>query len=102
MASVEVLQMDRARDPVMATIARKIWLLTAKFNIHFPCQHIAGTVNTTSDLLSRWSNSTSDVAKLHQLVPNPIWMPCHINLTYRYCNYVLCIPRHNGFALSFH
>ena len=62
---VEVLQMGRARDPVMATIARNIWLLTAEFTIHFPCQYSAGTVNTTADLLCRWSNSAYGVAKLH-------------------------------------
>ena len=80
MSSVKVLQMGRARDPVMDTIARNTWLLTAKFNIYFSCQHIAGTVNTTAGLLSMWSNSPSPVVKLHQLVPNPIYMPCHMDL----------------------
>ena len=54
-ASVEVLKMGKARDSVMATIARNIWLITAKFNIHFSCNHVAGVENQPADLLSRWS-----------------------------------------------
>ena len=44
LTSVGVLKMDRTHNPVMATIARNIWLITAKFNIHFSCQHIACVV----------------------------------------------------------
>ena len=80
-ASVEVLKMGKARDTVMATIARNIWLITAKFNIHFSCYHIAGIENRTADLLSRWSYQKADYKKLHQLIQDPVWMPCHIDLT---------------------
>ena len=81
LTSVEVLKMDRAHNPVMATIARNIWLTTAKFNIHFSCQNIACLVNQKADLLSRWSNMQSDLIKLRQLEPDQIWMPCNIDLT---------------------
>ena len=72
--------MGRARDTAMVTIARNIWLITAKFNIHFSCHHIAGVENKTADLFSRWSNQQSDYIKLHQLMQDPVWMPCHMDL----------------------
>ena len=51
--------MGKACDSVMAT---------AKFNIHFSCNHIAGVENKTADLLSRWSYDHSDYMKLYDLV----------------------------------
>ena len=80
-ASVEVLKMGKARDTVMATIARYIWLVTAKFNIHFSCHHIAGVENNTSDLLSRWSYQQADYVQLNNLVQDPVWLPWHMDLT---------------------
>ena len=65
--------MDRAHNPAMVTIARNIRMITAKFNIHFSCQHIEGVVNHTADLLSTGFNVQSDFIKLNQLVPDLIW-----------------------------
>ena len=40
MAVVEVLKSGKARDPILATCARNIWLLTAIFNIQLTVTHI--------------------------------------------------------------
>ena len=53
MAVVEVIRYGRARDPVLATCARSIWLLTSMFNIDLGVNHIPGLHNVTADLLSR-------------------------------------------------
>ena len=52
-AVVEVLRSGRARDTVLATCARNIWLLTSLFNIQLIVNHIPGVQNQTADLLSR-------------------------------------------------
>ena len=46
MAVVEVLRSGKARDPILATCARNIWLLTAIFNIQLTATHIPGVQNT--------------------------------------------------------
>ena len=53
-AVVEVLRSGRARDPILATCARNIWLLTSIFNIQLMVNHIPGVKNEMADLLSRW------------------------------------------------
>ena len=57
MAVVEVIRYGRARDPVLATCARNIWLLTSMFNIELVINHIPGLHNVTADLLSRWQGT---------------------------------------------
>ena len=52
-AVVEVLTFGRARDPIMTTFARNIWLLAAMFNVNIVISHIRGLDNTVADLLSR-------------------------------------------------
>ena len=50
---VEVLTFGRARDPIMATCARNVWLLAAMFNVNIIVSHIKGLDNSVADLLSR-------------------------------------------------
>ena len=54
MPVVEVLRSGRARDPILATCARNIWLLTSIFNIQLIVNYIPGVKNEMADLLSRW------------------------------------------------
>ena len=51
LAVVQVLQEGRARDPLLATIARNIWMLTSVFNIQLSVSHIAGKNNAIADLI---------------------------------------------------
>ena len=73
-AVVNVLRSGRARDPYLAVCARNIWMWAATHDINFTYTHISGKSNRTADLLSRWSNSPSNVAELNMLVPSPIWV----------------------------
>ena len=81
MAVVEVIRTGRARDQILATCARNIWLLTYMFNVQLVVNHIPGLCNITADLLSRWQGSDVQYAQLHSLVPQHQWMPVHIDLT---------------------
>ena len=81
MAVVEVLRSGRARDPILATCARNIWLLTAIFNIQLTVTHIPGVQNEVADLLSRWKGTDSQVNTLSSLIPNYHWMPVHLDHT---------------------
>ena len=81
MALVEVLTSGRARDPILATCARNIWLLTAIFNIHLTVTHIPGVHNQVADLLSRWKGTDSHINTLSSLIPNCQWMPGHLDHT---------------------
>ena len=54
LAVVQVLKDGKARDPLLATIARNIWMLTSLFNIQFLVSHIEGKDNAIADLLSHW------------------------------------------------
>ena len=50
---VEVLNSGQARDYILATCDRNIWLLSALYNIGINVIHIAGSQNSVADLLSR-------------------------------------------------
>ena len=63
---LEVLTSGRARDQIIATCARSIWLLSCLFNIHISMQHIPGKSNSVADSLSRWTGSQQDYQKLHK------------------------------------
>ena len=54
LAVVEILSLGKARDSIMATCARNIWLLAAMYNINLVVTHIRGRDNCVADLLSRW------------------------------------------------
>ena len=70
MAVVEVLNIGRARDLMLATSARNIWLLTSMNNIELVVTHIPGVTNIVADLLSRWQGSHHDITKLNDLIPD--------------------------------
>ena len=70
MAVVEVLNTGRARDLLLATSARNIWLLTSMYNIELVVSHIPGVTNVVADLLSRWQQSDHDITKLNDLIPD--------------------------------
>ena len=78
MAVVEVWESGRARDGILATCARKIWLLTSLFNIQLVVNHIPGIHNETADLLSRWQDTDNQFYVLSTLVPNYECMPVHL------------------------
>ena len=52
MAVVQILNTGKARDTILATCARNIWLIAAMFNREFIFSHISGQSNTIADLLS--------------------------------------------------
>ena len=81
MAVVEVIKTGRARDPILATCARNIWLLISMFNIELVVNHIPGVCNVVADLLSRWQGSPVQCQQLDTLVPKHQWMPVHVDLT---------------------
>ena len=81
MAVVEVLHNGRARDNILALLARNIWLICAMFNIHITVLHIPGRSNILAYLLSRWQFSSENYEALLQLLSKPIWVPTHLDLT---------------------
>ena len=54
---MDVLSSGRARDQILATCARNVWLLTATYNIALVVSHIQGANNNVAELLSRWKNT---------------------------------------------
>ena len=66
LAVLQVLQEGKARDPLLVTTARNIWMLTSLFNIHLSVSHIAGYCRDQ---------------KLISLLPQFVWVPTHIDLT---------------------
>ena len=81
LAVVEILSLGKARDSIMATCARNIWLLAAIYNINLIVTHIRGKENCVADLLSRWFQTKDNCGKLRQFLDCPIWMNVHIDLT---------------------
>ena len=81
MAVVEVLSSGRARDSIIVTCARNVWLLAAMFNVNIIVNHIRGRDNSIADLLSRWYLTVHNTQQLHHLVENPVWIDTHIDLT---------------------
>ena len=81
MVVVEVLTYGRARDSIMATCARNVWLLAAMFNVNIIVCHIKGMDNSIADLLSRWHLTVDNSKKLNTLLENPLWIDTHIDLT---------------------
>ena len=82
MAVVDVLRSDKARNAILATCARNVWLLTSLFNIHLTINHISGICNETADLLSRWHVTEVQFKKLSKLVPNYQWILTHLDHTH--------------------
>ena len=78
---VQVLQEGQARDPLLATIARNIWMLTSLFNVQLLVSHIAGKENAIADLLSRWWVTNNRDQKLTRLLPQYERVPTHIDLS---------------------
>ena len=81
LAVVDVLSSGKARDSIMATCARNIWLLVAIYNINVMVTHIRGRDNSVADLLSRWFQTDDNCKKLQKFVDCPIWMNVHLDLT---------------------
>ena len=81
MAVVEVLNTGRARDQMLATSARNIWLLTSMYDIDLVVTHIPGVTNVVADLLSRWQHNDQNISKLNKLVIDHQWLPVHIDHT---------------------
>ena len=71
--------MGRARDSILASCARNVWLLTAMFNVSLTVSHIQVAKNNVADLLSRWYHTSDNEVKLAQYVKNPVWMNVHID-----------------------
>ena len=65
---------DRNIFMACAKFDRNIFMACAKFDIHLYVTHIQGTKNTVADLLSRWTGSPAQNAKLKELVPNFEWI----------------------------
>ena len=80
---VEVHSLGRARDRIIATCARNIWLLAASYNINVIVTHFRGHDNCVADLLSRWYQSANNYDKLNKLIDSPIWIDVHLDLTLR-------------------
>ena len=93
MAVVQVLNTGNARDTILATCARNIWLIAAMFNIDLIFSHISGREldnsalcqisqsNTIADFLSRWSMTINPEQKFKTLLHNYKWVDSHLDLT---------------------
>ena len=81
-AVIEVLTTCKCRDNTLAVCARNIWLISAIYNFQIKIQHTAGQKNVTADLLSRLTDSPVDNTKLKNLVPDCVWIPTHLDLTF--------------------
>ena len=81
MAVVQVLTTGKARDQMLATCARNIWLIAAMFNIDFQFSHLPGRTNILADLLSRWQTTSNPVEKLNNILQDYTWIPTHPTLT---------------------
>ena len=80
-AVVDVLSFGRAKESILATCARNVWLLIAHWNISLVVSHVQDQENTMTDLLSRWSGTLEESAKLQELVPGMLcWVSPHIDL----------------------
>ena len=73
--------MGRARDNIMTTCARNLWLLAAMYNINVIVKHIRDHDNCVADLLSRWYQTADNYHKLQNFVECPIWVNVHLDLT---------------------
>ena len=69
MAVVEGIRPGKTRDPLLATCARNIWLITAIFNIQLQAIHVPCKANDIADL-STWLITNNPEEKLAQLLPN--------------------------------
>ena len=78
-AVVEVLY-GRAKDSIMATCARNIWLLAGMYNINLIVSHIRGLDNTVADLLSRCHHTPNNFQKLSHWIESPVWVNAHLDL----------------------
>ena len=66
---------------MLGACARNIWFLTAMYNVSIDFTHISGVQNSVADLLSRWRYDTASMDKLYKIIPNPVWMNTHTDLT---------------------
>ena len=73
LAVVHILQSGRGCDSYSLSVARNIWLYTAKYDIDLNIVYIPGYRNVIADLLSCWHKSKNR-ALLHHLVPNHRWV----------------------------
>ena len=80
-AVVQVLSTGNTRDAVLGACACNIWLLTAMYNVSIDFTHILGVQNSVADLLSRRIYDASSINTLYELIPNPVWINTHIDLT---------------------
>ena len=77
----QVLITGKCRDNILSVCAGNIWFIMAIYSFKIKVQHISGQRTVTVDLLSRWTNSPLDNAKLQDLVPDYVWIPTQIDLT---------------------
>jgi hypothetical protein len=76
-AAVNLLNSGRGSDFLLQTLARNLWLLSAKLDCDLHFAHIRGSDNRVADLLSRWEDHPSPTSNLFQLLNQvPIWMEC--------------------------
>ena len=80
LAVVDVLSKGKAKDTMLATCARNIWLISSLYNVQFTFSHIAGIKNTLADLMSRWQGTQQQWDKFHKLCPYHVWIHSHIDL----------------------
>ena len=79
MAVVQVLNTGWARDSILATCARNIWLIAAIYNIESMYSHIAGQVNNIADILYHWTITVNPTEKLNNLLENYVWIDAHLD-----------------------
>ena len=77
-AVVCVLTNSRTRDAFLG--ACNVWQTAAWYDIELTYTHVLGKHNPVADLLSRWTGSPQDCAKLHRYVEKPLWLQLKIEM----------------------
>ncbi len=73
---IDVVNEGRARDKFLLMCMRELVWLAATFEFEIRTRNISGMTNRLPDLLSRWSFSSSDEIKFHNLMRDMVRSEC--------------------------
>ena len=76
MTVVQIYNTGHTRDMELGSYIRNIWLVTSMYDIELVIEHTPDRLNTSADLLSRWSDDQKCQDLIKSLVKNPKW--CHV------------------------
>ena len=86
-AVVDVLNKGKTKNMDLAAISRNIFMTCAKNDIELKVSHVLGKNKPIADLLSRWSQVSFPIKKLHQLMPK--FQEMKVNNSLFYVDYTI-------------